>query len=72
MLTTNHLQGEVRCCQIWSRQRKRDLDMEQTEKEMRITCVGPNVYAACNLAELYPMASILIQINIFFSIDIHF
>ena len=33
MLTTNHMQGQVRCCQICGIR--------------RITWVGPNVYAAC-------------------------
>ena len=37
MLTTNPLQGEVRCCQIWA----------DGERERRIIWVGPNFYAVC-------------------------
>ena len=33
MLTTNYMQGQVLCCQIWDRRRKRE--------------EGPNVYASC-------------------------
>ena len=38
MLKSNRMQGQVRCCQIWSRRRKR---------ERRITWLDPNFYAAC-------------------------
>ena len=36
MLKANPKQGQVLCCQIWDRRRKR-----------RITLMGPNVYTAC-------------------------
>ena len=61
MLTTKPMQGQVRCCQIWGRQRKREENHMSGSK-----CLFSQYKC---IAELYPMTSILIQI-IFFSISI--
>ena len=58
MLTTNAMQGQERCCQIWA----------DGEIERRITWVGHNVYAACKhlLLNFIQWHLSFIQINIFF------
>jgi hypothetical protein len=57
MLSTNPIQGQVRCCQIWGRRRK--IEENHMSKPQCLCCLYKF------LAELYSMVSIIIQ-TIFF------